>query len=526
MARSSPITFTLNDAPLATTLPATQANSVQLLTPEGVNLLTGVTISGDAVSIANSGLALAGNTTYKVQLASTIGDAAGKTLAAPVSWSFTTASESWSFPGTNIYQLTGGPSPFLAIASDPAGNVFSAVTDNTLISTQMYSTTTNSWAPAATTIFNSPISGGAVGSLSLTSTTAEPVATWVGYSGNYSFQTGYQLAIYLSTFQLSAPGVGSWSTPVITPILSGSDLPTDISQVSSKNILTLAARLSNAAPDGIYIDQYDEVQQTWSGVQMFNADGVSSPYATSVATAADSNGNVTVAYISSGHLWATTKSPTTVLWPTPQQIDKLTAGGINSIALGAGVGGTTLSWAQTSGSAQPTIEVATLGSDLATWTAPMQLDDGTSPTGTTTPSIAIDNAGFIDIAYIQSNTSNTVAATDGAFLVRFNPTTSTWSSPIRMSAVGAGVNPTPAAIAVDNAGNVQLLYLLGGGIAPAIYFVSTGTVMDPGIIDNPNGAPSGTAQTPYLVIGPDNAATAVWVNTETAGAFIRADRMQ
>ena len=259
---------------------------------------------------------------------------------------------------------------------------------------------------------------------------------------------------------------------------------------------------------------------------MFNADGVASPYATSVATAADSNGNVTVAYISSGHLWATTKSPTTALWPTPQQIDKLTTGSINSLALAAGAGGTTLSWAQTSGASQATIEVSRLGSDLVSWSAPLQIDDGSSPTGTMNPSIAVDNAGFIDISYTQTNTSSTVAPTDGVFLVRFDPTQSAWTSPIRMSAVGAAVNSTRAAIAVDNAGNVELLYLVGAGVAPASYDVSTGTVQDSGIIDNPDGTPSGVAETPYLVVGPDNAATAVWVNFETSAYFIRADRKQ
>jgi hypothetical protein len=523
VARTSAISFTLNDAPAASTLPSAEPNSVQLLTPEGVNLLTGTSVSGDVVSIADSGLALAGNTAYTVKLASTVGAGSGKTLATPFSFSFTTAAEEWAMPATNTYQMTLN-SLFLSLATDSAGNVFSGVTDQTLVSTQMYSATAKSWEPA-TTIFNSPVPGGAVGSLNLTTTDAEPIATWVGYQANNN------LAVYLSTFQLSGPGTGAWSSPSVTPIEPPGGtfgflyVPTAVSQASGSHVLTLAARL-NGPTQGIYVGQYDEIAQTWGPIQIFSAAGVQAPYGASVATAVDLNGNATVAWIDGSHVYATTKAKSSSAWPAPQQIDQLTSGSINSIALGAGLGGTALSWAQTSGTAQPTIEVARLGAALVTWSAPLQLDDGSSPTGALSPSIAIDNAGFIDISYTQTNTSNTVAATDGVFLVRFAPTQAAWSHPIRMSAVGANVSPTRAATAVDNAGNVQLLYLVGGGIASATYYVTTGTVFDPGIIDNPNGVPSGQAGTPYLVIGPDNAATGVWINLETSCYCVRADRRQ
>jgi hypothetical protein len=97
---------------------------------------------------------------------------------------------------------------------------------------------------------------------------------------------------------------------------------------------------------------------------------------------------------------------------------------------------------------------------------------------------------------------------------------------MRMSAVGAAISSGPVATALDNAGNVQLLYQISGGVAPANYYVTTGSIVAPGIIDDPNGAPLGYNEPPYLVIGPDNVATGVWIDGETAGSFIRADRRQ
>jgi hypothetical protein len=541
VARSSPISFTLNQAPLANTLPATQPDSVQLLTPEGVNLLTGVSVSGDTVSIANSGLALAGNTTYHVKLASSIGTASGKTLAAPFSWSFTTASANWATSGSNISPFHGfPPSEAIGTATDGAGNVFVAWIDQgtagDTIDVQMFDASSNSWNATATTVFTSAL--GNLGSLNLsTDPLGEPSLTWVGYSGVYSFPSGNQLALFLSTFQLTGPGAGTWSTPVITPIDPGPYTPTGVTQVAANHTLTVAAHMystSGSVPaQGIFIDQYDEVAKSWGPITTINTTAAYiSPSGTYLASAVDALGNITLAYVDgvnvSGpeHLYTTTKAAASTSWSAPQQIDTLTSGTIGSVVLAAGVGATTLSWMQTVGGAQPTIEVSRLGSDLATWSAPHQLDDGTSPSGAMNPSIAMDNAGFVDVSYTQSNTSNTVASTDGVFLVRFNPTSATWSSPMRMSAVGAAISSGPVATALDNAGNVQLLYQISGGVAPANYYVTTGSIVAPGIIDDPNGAPLGYNEPPYLVIGPDNVATGVWIDGETAGSFIRADRRQ
>jgi hypothetical protein len=354
---------------------------------------------------------------------------------------------------------------------------------------------------------------------------AEPILTWVGLTD----QSG-DLGIYLSTFQLTGAAAGTWSAPVITPLDPGSYTPTGVSLVSSGRLLTIASRMEFAPQPGIYVAQYDQVANTWNATSIFAADATSPLRENGVATAVDATGNVTLAWVSGNsvgaHLYSATKAAASSTWSAPQQIDTLTSGTIDSIALGAGIGGTTLSWSQTSGSTPPTVQVSQLSSDQTTWSPPHQLDDGSSPTGAMRSTIAIDNARFVDVSYTQTNTSNTVAATDGVFLTRFDPTTSTWSGPIRMSTAGAGISSSAVAIAVDSAGNVQLFYQVGGSVAPAIYYVSNGTVVNDGVIDDPGNVPSGLANVPAVIFGRDNVATAAWVKFEPAGYFIRADRKQ
>lgn len=328
------------------------------------------------------------------------------------------------------------------------------------------------------------------------------------------------LIVYQSTFQISGSGTVTFTAPAVTPLVPDSTLsiPVASASVYAGGQLATVTQNSNALSAALF----NPSTQSWGPVQQIATNAVFALGNTTLAIAADASGAVTIVYSTGSHLMATTKPASASVWPAAIQLDTLAAGGIYRFNAVGGSGGTMVIWSQLPNGGIPAIESARFSVGASTWSAATQIDDGQSPTGADNPAIALDNAGFAHVVYTQTNTGMTLAPTDGLYLARFNPTTSTWGPPARAVPQGVAVSATTPAIAADAAGNVLIVFSVGGYHAWSQYLSSTG-VIDMAPDFDLSGFGYGSAAN--IVMDNNNEATAVWYLNATPNQ-IRADRFQ
>ncbi len=516
----------MNAAPNSNSFTGANGSNISVTAPENLLVNATATAALDTVSVTPTLGKLAGKTRYTVQLAPAIADTSGRTLGSSFSWSFTTQQEVFTQVATEISRLNDLQMLYRPLSAiDDAGNVFVVWFDSQssgnfygLINYQFYNAATGLWSPAATTIQTSPIFQGAVIPFSLTSVPGgEPVLMWGGYLPDNS------LVLFQSTFQMPTAGAVTFTAPTVTPLIaeSVSNTPNANASVYANGMLAAAAKNNATVTAALFNPQ----TQVWGPVQQIATNAVNSAVIgfDNLAMAADANGAVTLVYCTGGHLMATTRAASATSWPAPAQLDTLASGSITQFVATGGASGTFVAWSQTPTNGVPAIKSVRLALAATSWTAPTQLDDGLSPTGADSPSITIDRAGSVSVAYSQPST-NTIAPTDGLYLARFNPTSATWSSPARASPPAVGGGATAPGIVADQAGNVLVVYRVGHQQAWSQYLSSTG-VIDMAPIFDFSGVAFGFANDASVVIDRNNEATAVWY-LDGSPNQVRADRFQ
>ncbi len=527
VARTAGLGLTLNANADASSYSGANSSTVELVTPEGVLVPSAVTGSGTTISIAPVNT-IAGATTYAIKASTALKDVAGDSLASAYASSFTTARSNFAQTGDSIGNLysTNHYRPF--VATDDLGNVFSIWTDSDgamptgYVAYQFYYTVAQQWVPGGNGMgITSSVVGTPAQVLSLTSVPGgEPVAI-ISLTLNDGNTVIQQITFGLTTVAPTA-GNPTYQVPTITPLVADvpGNSPATGAAVYANGVLTVA-NINNGV---LKVAAFNPVNQTWGAVQQIDGNATAlGQGVSSVALAADSRGNVTLAWIDNGHVLAATQAASASTFGASHTIDALATGTIGSVIAAGGSNGTVIAWDQTANGGVSTVQAAHLTLGGSAFSNPTQLDDGQSPTGAAVPAITVDKAGIFSVIYSQNSSGPTPASTDGMYLSRLAPGASAWDATLRATGTGQGGTIHAASIAADGAGNVVFTYL-GHATTYGQYLVSTKTFQQNVEFDAPTQ--TGVWGDPNFVFDRNNNGTAVYFYSGSAGNQVHADRFQ
>ena len=423
VARNSTISATFSAAIDTRSI---NANTVQLIGPEGNVISSALSSSGSMITVTPVGTALAGGTQYTMKLGSTITDSTGRTLGAPASITFTTSAQAWS-PVSNVSAVKhyfGGMAPL--VAADAAGSTMVLWHDQSGSSDALYSRRltagSSTWTDTAMVSSPDPSLSGPNGESIVLASNGDAYAGWV------SFVTGQSSAVFRFSHYNATTNI--WGSAETVSVLPAGGTVENVRLVTGANgkIVSIATGYGIAGGNGIFSSTFDPATHTWSPTQRiitFNPnDYVMGPIAKS-----DSNGNVVMTWSQQYQQYAAYFNATDGQWYQSQVIEP------EALAFNA-----------------PTM-------------------DG----------IAIDGNGVATITWGYTNAYRTDAVTiyHEAQVVRFNPATNKWSnvaSVLQEAGQGHYVGG-PVAVA-DAAGNTTVILEVDGELAYA-RISSNGTSWNP-----------------------------------------------
>jgi hypothetical protein len=295
---------------------------------------------------------MAGATTYTIKASTALKDAAGDSLGSAYASSFTTARSNFAQTGDSIGNLysTNHYRPF--VATDDWGNVFSIWIDSDggmptgYVAYQFYYTGAQQWVPGGNGMgITSSVVGTPAQVLSLTSVPGgEPVAI-ISLTLNDGNTVIQQITFGLTT---AAPTAGNptYQVPTITPLVADvpGNSPATGAAVYANGVLTVA-KINNGV---LKVAAFNPTNQTWGAVQQIDGNATAlGQGVSSVALAADSGGDVTLAWIDNVHVMAATEAASASTFGASHTIDALATGTIGSVIAAGGSNGTVFAWDQT-----------------------------------------------------------------------------------------------------------------------------------------------------------------------------------
>lgn len=163
----------------------------------------------------------------------------------------------------------------------------------------------------------------------------------------------------------------------------------------------------------------------------------------------------------------------------------------------------TMAWARNNGmGGSPTIEAARFDPTSGTWTAPVRVDQTPDNTGGAYgPSVVVSAAGYSTVAWLQW---------DGMYAARLGPNAQAWSTPHKLTPPDMGAGQYAPSLTVDVAGNVKVVFRQAEQITSFAYLADTKEWQPPVVISTPASGTTLFSNAPVTVVDPSGTVTAVW----------------
>lgn len=476
--------------------------NVKLIGPEGNTIATTLTVNGNELELAPGAPGLPGDSTYTLQISSSVTDMAGHALGLPFWRSFITAPQRWAAKATSIDTLADfDPDARPSVVADTKGNVIAVwhrpVGGADTVFAARLDGKTGQWSAPAT--IYTALSSGFMSSFKLVAGPGgDAYLCWTEYAFS---RVSIRLAHYVAA-------TGSWSEPVNPVAVEfGADPLVAVPAVDAKGNVTLVTSTYSR----LYATRSTDGLMSWSSPQAIDhlvvGDAVSNQ-----KLLVDAKGNLTAAWVQGGDdlelaIYSARYDVAAGTWSDAVPVaSRPVTGSFDAFSMGIdGAGVVTMAWAHdVGGGVPPGIEAARYDHAAGAWSAPVRLDRaGTDPAGASRPALAVDACGHATVVWLQNG---------GLYSARLRPNSVSWSAPRAVTPVGMDGGSGNLSVTVDVVGNVVVVFVPNSTQrATAIqYKVLTGQWHKPVAVDTPASGVAVSANAPVTAIDPSGDVTAVW----------------
>jgi hypothetical protein len=476
--------------------------NVKLIGPEGNTIATTLTVNGTELQLVPGAPGLPGDSTYTLQVSSSVTDIAGHALGLPFWRSFITAPQHWGAKATTIDTLADfDPEARPNVVADTKGNVIAVwhrpVGDADTVFAARLDGKTGQWGAPAT-VYTARSSAFMNSFKLIAGPGGDAYLCWTEYDFG---RASIRLARY-------AAATGAWVEPV-TPfaVEFGFEPLVGIPAVDTKGNITLVTSTYSQ----LFATRFDAAQMVWSSPQAIEhlvvGDALSNQ-----KLLVDDKGNLTAAWVQGGDdlqaaIYSARYDVTAGVWSDAVPVaSRPLTGSFDAFSMGMdGDGVITMAWAHDfGGGVPPGIEASRFDRAADGWSAPARLDRaGTDPLGASRPALAVDACGHATVVWLQNG---------GLYSSRLRAKSVSWSAPREVTPDGMDGGAGNLSVTADVVGNVVVVFVPASTQrATAIqYKVRSGQWHRPVTIDTPASGVAVTSNAPVTAVDSSGDVTAVW----------------
>ena len=476
--------------------------NVKLIGPEGNTIATTLTVSGTELQLAPGAPGLPGDSTYTLQISSSVTDLAGHALGLPFWRSFITAPQRWGAKATSIDTLADFDADARpSVAVDRKGNVIAVwhrpVGDADTVFAARLDGKTGQWSAPAT-VYTARSSGFMNSFRIVAGPGGDAYLCWTEYDFG---RASIRLARYVAA-------TGTWVEPLnVFAVEFGVEPLAAVPAVDAGGNITLLTSTYSQ----LFATRFDAVQMTWSSPRAIERLVVGDALSNQKVLV-DGKGNLTAAWVQGQDdletaIYAARYDAATGAWGEAVLVaSRPLTGSFDAFSMGIdGDGVVTMAWTHDfGGGVSPGIEASRFDRAAGAWSAPARLDRaGTDPAGASHATLAVDACGHATVVWLQNG---------GLYSARLRPKSASWSTPKQVTPDGMDGGSGTLSVTADVAGNVVVVFVPSNTHrATAIqYKVLSGQWHKPVAIDTPASGTAVSSNAPVTVVDPSGDVTAVW----------------